>query len=62
MFNELYYLVDGGTLWGRPLSVGGLDGDEFDDDEDDEGEEDEPFPLDVLIRVTSHTTSWTRRW
>ena len=39
LFNELYYLVDGGTLWGRPLSVGGLDGDEFDDDEDDEVED-----------------------
>ena len=27
LFNELYYLVDGGTLWGRPLTVAGLDGD-----------------------------------
>jgi non-lysosomal glucosylceramidase len=24
LFNELYYLVDGGTLWGRPLTVAGL--------------------------------------
>ena len=27
LFNELYYLVDGGTLWGRPLTVAGLEGD-----------------------------------
>jgi non-lysosomal glucosylceramidase len=26
LFNELYYLVDGGTLWGRPLTVAGLEG------------------------------------
>jgi len=27
LFNELYYLVDGGTLWGRPLTVAGFAGD-----------------------------------
>ena len=26
LFNELYYLVDGGTLWGRPLTMAGMKG------------------------------------
>lgn len=26
LFNSLYHLVDAGTVWGRPLSVSGLDG------------------------------------